>query len=160
MLGLVVVSNAYPLREAIVRPVAQEIMRIFGIAVIAGGLAAALALLFVPLSVGRTSEGSTVLESFCGPGATSDNAIQVRIDPGIVNTGGIPGAPAAPAAEQRQLEQFCTREADTRLTEAGVTAAVALILGIGATTLSRRSGTRTPEFRPPVQPWAPGPPSV
>jgi hypothetical protein len=157
MLGSVIVSNAYPLREATVRPVAQEFMRICGIAVLAGGIAAALALLFVPLSVGRTTAGTTILQSFCGPGATSDNAVQVRIDPGIVNTGGIPGEPAAPAAEQRQLEQFCTREADTRLTEAGVTAAIALILGIGATMLSRRSRTRTPELRPPVQSWAPGP---
>ena len=133
-------------------------MRICGIAVMAGGLAALLALLFVPLSVARTSQGSTVLESFCGPGTTSDNAIQVRIDPGIVNTGH-PGEPGlAPAAEQRQLEQFCARQADTRLTEAGVTAVVALIVGIGAAALSRRSGTRTPQLQPPpVPPWAPGP---
>jgi hypothetical protein len=151
---LVLVSNAYPLREATVRPVTQEIMRICGIAILAGGIAAALALLFVPLSVGRTTEGSTILQSFCGPGATSDNAVQVRIDPGIVNTGGIPGEPAAPAAQQRQLTAFCTRQADTRLTEAAVTAAVALILGIGATMLSRRSGPRIP---PPMPPWAPGP---
>jgi len=151
----VIVSNAYPFREATVRPVAQEIMRICGIAVVAGGIAAALALLFVPLAVGRASEASTTLESFCGPGLTSDNAVQVRIDPGIVNTGGVPGQPTAPATEQRQLEQFCTGEADTRLTEAGVTAAVALILGFGATALSRRSPSA--EFQAPMQPWAPGP---
>src|ERR1022692_811233 len=148
------------LREATVRPVAQEIMRICGIAVLAGGMAAALALIFVPLSGGRTTAGATVVGGFWGRGPSSDNAVQVRMDRGIVNTGGIPGEPAAPAAEQRQLERFCTREADTRLTEAAVTAAGALILGIGATTLSRRSGTRTPEFRPPMQPWASGPPSV
>jgi hypothetical protein len=138
-----------------VRPVAREIVRICGIAVVAGGVAAALALLFVPLSVGRTAEGSTTLESFCGPGLTSDSAVQVRIDPGIVNTGGSPGQ-VTPAAQQQQLERFCTGEADTRLTEAGVTAAVALALGIGMAALARR--TRTPQVRPPVAPGAPQPP--
>ena len=133
------------------RPVAREIIRICGVAVVAGGVAAALALLFVPLGLQRTSTSL----GFCGPGLTSDNAIQVRIDPGIVNTGGTPGE-AGPVSEQQKFEQFCTGEANTRLAEAGITAAVAVILGIGATVLVRRSGTQ--ELRPPLQqPWAPGP---
>jgi hypothetical protein len=136
-----------------VRPVAREIIRICGVAVVAGGLAAALALVFVPLGLERTAAAV----GFCGPGATSDNALQVGIDPGIVNTGGGSLSQAVPAADQQRLEQFCAGEADTRLTEAAVTAAVALILGIGVPVLvSRRSGT--PSFRPPGQPWAPGPP--
>jgi hypothetical protein len=135
------------------RPVAREILRICGVAVVAGGLAAALALIFVPLGLERSA---TTL-GFCGPGATSDNALQVRIDPGIVNTGGGPGQ-ATPAAQQQQLEQFCTGEADTRLTQAAVTAAAALILGIGGPVLARRRSV-APSFRPPpVPPWAPGPP--
>jgi len=138
-----------------VRPVAREIIRLCAVAIVAGGLAAALALLFGPLSVGRTVEGSTTFESFCGPGLTSDNAVQVRIDPGIVNTGGTAGQSES-AAEQQQLERFCTGEADTRVTEGIITAAVALIVGIGLPVLARRS--RTPELRPPVEPWAPGPP--
>jgi hypothetical protein len=104
----------------------REILRLGGVAVVVGGLAAALALLFVPLGlqVSSTSVG------YCGPGLTSDNALQVRLDPGIVNTGGTPGQSAAPAAEQQQLQQFCTSEADHQLVEAAITAGVALLLGL------------------------------
>jgi hypothetical protein len=141
--------------EATVRLIAREIIRICGVAVVAAGLAAALALIFVPLGLERSA---TTL-GFCGPGATSDNAFQVRIDPGIVNTGGAPGQ-AAPVKQQQQLEEFCTGEADTRLTEAAVTAAVALILGIGVPVLaSKRNKTSSLRRPPPMQPWAPRPPS-
>jgi hypothetical protein len=136
-----------------VRPAAREIIRICGVAVVAGGLAAALALLFVPLGLERTATSV----GFCGPGLTSDNALQVGIDPGIVNTGSVPGQAAVPAAEQRQLEQFCAGEADTRLIEAAVVAGLALILGIGVPVLVSRR-TTTPAFRAPVEPWVPGPP--
>ncbi len=108
------------------RATGREILRLGGVAVIVGGLAAALALLFVPLGVQRVS-GAVV--GFCGPGLTSDNAIQVRLDPGVVNTGGSPGQ-LVPAAEQRQLERFCTREANTRLVQALATAVVALLAGV------------------------------
>ena len=64
-----------------------------------GGLAAALALVFIPLRLVAVTGGI----GYCGPGLSSDNAVQVRLDPGIVNTGGGAGQ-QAPAAAQRQLE--------------------------------------------------------
>jgi len=103
----------------------REILRLGGVAVVVGGLAAALALLFVPLGVQVTSTST----GFCGPGYSSDNALQIRVDPGIVNTGGTPGQQAAPATEQQQLQQFCTSEADHQLVEAAIIAAAALVLG-------------------------------
>ncbi|HUY48619.1 MAG TPA: hypothetical protein VMV92_23350 [Streptosporangiaceae bacterium] len=116
----------------------REIVRLCGVAVLVGGLAAALALLFVPL--GLEVSGTTV--GYCGPGATSDNAAQVRLDPGIVNTGGSPGQ-SVPAAEQQQLEQFCIGEADTKLVEAAATAAVALLLGLPMISRGSRQSARS-----------------
>ena len=100
-------------------------LRLCGVAIIAGGLAAALTLIFVPLRVIAVSK---TVAGYCGPGLTSDSAVQVRMDPGVVNTGG--SGPAAPLAEQRQLERLCTSEADGRLTGAAIIAAVALGLGL------------------------------
>ena len=82
----------------------RDFLRLCGVALVVGGLAAALTLLFIPLSLPRTSTGVAV--GYCGPGLTSDNAVQVRLDPGIVNTGGSPGQ-AGTAAQQRQFEQLC-----------------------------------------------------
>ena len=64
----------------------RDFLRLCGVAIVVGGLAAALTLLFIPLSVQRDSSGQII--GWCGPGLHSDNALQVRIDPGIVNTGG------------------------------------------------------------------------
>jgi hypothetical protein len=105
----------------------REMLRLGGVAVLVGGLAAALALLFVPLGL----QVSSTAVGYCGPGLTSDNALQVRLDPGIVNTGGTPGqSQSVPVAEQQQLEQFCTAEADHQLVEAAIIAGVALLLGL------------------------------
>ena len=109
------------------RPAGREFLRLFGVAIVVGGLAAALTLLFIPLSVQRASSG--VVTGFCGPGLTSDNAVQVRLDPGIVNTGGSPGQ-AGTLAQQQQFEQFCTHEADNQLIEAAVVAVLALLVGL------------------------------
>jgi hypothetical protein len=78
---------------------------------------------------------------YCGPGFSSDNAVQVRLDPGVVNTGG--SGPPAPLAEQRQLERLCTNQADGRLTEAAIIAVVALALGLPLIVLGRRQPTRS-----------------
>jgi hypothetical protein len=105
----------------------REILRLGGVAVLVGGLAAALALIFVPLGV----QVSSTSVGYCGPGVTSDNAFQVRLDPGIVNTGGSPAqSQSVPVAVQQQLQQFCTGEADHQLVEAGITAGLALLLGL------------------------------
>jgi hypothetical protein len=116
----------------------REVLRLCGVAIIVGGLAAALALIFVPLRVVPVSQ--TVV-GYCGPGFSSGNAVQVRLNPGVVNTGG--SGPAAPLAEQRQLERLCTSEADGRLTEAAIIAAVALVLGLPLVVLGSRQPTRS-----------------
>ncbi len=109
------------------RSAGREFLRLCGVAIVVGGLAAALTLLFIPLSVQRASSGA--IAGFCGPGRTSDNAVQVRLDPGIVTTGGRPGQ-AGSAAQQQQLQQFCTHEADGQLIESAVIAVLALLIGL------------------------------
>ena len=103
-----------------------------GVAVVVGGLAAALALLLIPLRLVAVTGGV----GYCGPGLSSDNAVQVRANPGIVNTGG--GGQPAPAAAQRQLEQVCTNQANGRLIAAAGTAAVALVVGVPLIAIGRR----------------------
>jgi hypothetical protein len=110
----------------------RSAVRLCGVAVIAGGLAAALALLFIPLRVVAVTGGI----GYCGPGLHSDSAVQVRLDPGIVNTGG--GGQQATAAQQQQLAQVCTRQANGRLVGAASTAAVALVLGLPMIAVGRR----------------------
>jgi hypothetical protein len=111
----------------------RSAVRLCGVAVVAGGLAAALALLFIPLRVVAVSGGI----GYCGPGLHSDNAIQVRLNPGIVNTGSSGGQQASPA-QQAQLEQVCRSQADGRLIGAAGTAAVALVLGLPLIAVGRR----------------------
>jgi len=113
-------------------------VRLCGVAIIAGGLAAALALIFVPL---RVIAVSSSVVGYCGPGLSSDSAVQVRLDPGIVNTGG--SGSAAPLAQQRQLERLCTNQANGRLTEAAIIAAVALGLGLPLIAVGSRHRTRS-----------------
>ena len=104
-----------------------------GVAVLVGGVAAALALALIPLRLVAITGGI----GYCGPGLSSDNAVQVRADPGVVNTGGGAGQPA-PAAVQRQLEQVCTSQANGRLIAAAGTAAVALVAGLPLIAVGRR----------------------
>jgi hypothetical protein len=103
-----------------------------GVAIVVGGLAAALALALIPLRLVAVTGGI----GYCGPGLSSDNAVQVRADPGVVNTGGS-GQPAS-AAAQRQLEQVCTSQANGRLIAAAGTAAVALVAGLPLIAVGRR----------------------
>jgi|HubBroStandDraft_3_1064219.scaffolds.fasta_scaffold12108_3 hypothetical protein len=104
-----------------------------GVAVVVGGLAAALALVLIPLRLVAVTGGI----GYCGPGLSSDNAVQIRADPGIVNTGGGAGQ-QAPAAAQRQLEHVCTSQANGRLIAAAGTAAVALVVGVPLIAVGRR----------------------
>ena len=120
------------------RSAGREFLRLCGVAIIVGGLAAALALIFVPL---RVVPVSRTIIGYCGPGFSSDNAVQVRMNPGVVNTGG--SGPPAPLAEQRQLERLCTSQADGRLTEAAIIAVVALVLGLPLIVLGRGQPTRS-----------------
>jgi hypothetical protein len=115
------------------RSTGREFLSLCGVAVLVGGLAAALALLFIPLRLVVVPGGI----GYCGPGLSSDNALQVRVNPGIVNTGG-GGGPQASAAQQRQLEQVCTHQANGRVIAATSTAAVALVLGVPLIAVGRR----------------------
>ena len=105
----------------------RDFRRLCGVAIVVGGLAAALTLLLIPLSVQRAPTGAVT--GWCGPGHASDNAIQVRLDPGIVNTGGSPGQAVSPALD-KEFEQFCTHQADGQLIEAAVIAVLALLVGL------------------------------
>ena len=111
----------------------RAFLSLCGVAVVVGGLAAALALLFIPLRLVAMTGGNV---GYCGPGLSSDNAVQVRADPGVVNTGG--SGPQAPAAAQRQLERVCTSQANGRLIAAAGTAAVALVAGLPLIAVGRR----------------------
>ena len=115
------------------RSTGREFLSLCGVAVLVGGLAAALALLFIPLRLVAVPGGI----GYCGPGLSSDSALQVRVNPGIVNTGG-GGGQQASAAQQRQLEQVCTRQANGRVIAATGTAAVALVLGVPLIVVGRR----------------------
>ena len=62
------------------RSAGREFLRLCGVAIVVGGLAAALTLLVVPLSVQRAPAGAVM--GYCGPGYASDNAVQVRLQVG------------------------------------------------------------------------------
>ena len=115
------------------RSTSRAFLSLCGVAVVAAGLAAGLALLFIPLRLVAVSGGI----GYCGPGYSSDSALQVRVNPGIVNTGG-GGGQQAPAAAQRQLEQVCASQANGRLIAAAGTAAVALVIGLPLIAVGRR----------------------
>ena len=115
------------------RSTGRAVLSLCGVAVVVGGLAAALALLFIPLRLVPVSGNI----GYCGPGLSSDNALQVRVNPGIVNSGG-GGGQQAPAAAQRQLEQLCASQANGRLVAAVGTAAVTLVIGLPLIAIGRR----------------------
>jgi len=115
----------------------RTVLRLCGVAIIAGGLAAALALIFVPLRLVPVS--GTI--GYCGPGLSSDNALQVRMNPAVVNSGDT--GPPAPLAERRQLERLCVSAADGQLTEAAAVAAVALVLGVPLIAVGSRQPARS-----------------
>jgi hypothetical protein len=114
------------------RSAGRTFLSLCGVAVVVGGLAAALALVLIPLRLVAVTGGV----GYCGPGFSSDNAVQVRVNPGIVNTGG--SGQQAPAAAQRQLERVCTSQANGRLIVAAGTAAVALVAGLPMIAVGRR----------------------
>jgi energy-converting hydrogenase Eha subunit A len=114
------------------RSAGRTFLSLCGVAVVVGGLAAALTLVLIPLRVVAVTGGI----GYCGPGLSSDNAVQVRANPGIVNTGG--SGQQAPAATQRQLERVCTSQANGRLVAAAGIAAVALVVGLPMIAVGRR----------------------
>ena len=136
-------------------PVAARVLSLAGFALIVGGLAAALTmLLLLPLPT-LTAGGSAV--AWCGPGETSASALQVRLDPGIVNTGSIPGQPEASQAEQKALTRVCSTVADNRITEAAAVAVITVVLGIGISLVARRPRAAPSGDYP--QPWGAPPAS-
>jgi len=128
-------------------------VRLCGVAIAVGGLAAALALLFIPLRLVAVSGGI----GYCGPGFSSDSALQVRLNPGIVNTGGSGGQQVS-VAQQQDLERVCTQQADRRLVVAAATAAVALIMGLPMIAAGRRQDSISESSAGPSSLGSSGPP--
>lgn len=87
------------------------------------GVVVALVLLLWPLPV---VEGT----GYCGPAATSDSAVEVRLHPGIVNEGG--GGAAEDASQAALLQDLCVGEANDRLREAGIVFGAAVVLAFAA----------------------------
>jgi hypothetical protein len=129
-------------------PVAARMLGLAGFALIVGGLVAAVTLLLLPLPT-LTAGGSDA--AWCGPGETSVSALRVRLDPGIVNTGSIPGQPEASQAEQQALIRVCSSVADNRITEAAAVAVITVALGIGISLVARRTRAAPSGGYP--QPW-------
>jgi hypothetical protein len=129
-------------------PVAARMLSLAGFALIVGGLVAAVTLLLLPLPT-LTAGGSDI--AWCGPGETSVSALQVRLDPGIVNTGSIPGQATASQTEQQTLIRVCSTVADNRITEAAAAAAITVALGIGISLVARRARAAPSGGYP--QPW-------
>lgn len=117
-------------------PAARRVLNLVGLVIALGGVIAALTLLFIPLPP-ITTLGTAV--AWCGPSATSDNALQVRIDPAIVNTGTIAGSGTPSQSQQAALIQVCTGEADSRITDAAVVALAAIAFGFGVPLIARRA---------------------
>lgn len=97
----------------------------------ASGVIAALAFMLWPLPTVDAFGGPV---AWCGPGTTSASALRVATRPDVVNEGGGDATP-----EQRDmLEQVCVGEAQTRMTQAAISAAAGLLLGGALYTMGRK----------------------
>lgn len=83
---------------------------------------------------------------YCGPGATSDSAIEVKLNPGVVLQGAPPDQ-NADASASAFLQGACVGEANDRLREAGVTFGIAALVAVGAGFAPRLTAFR-PAGRP------------
>jgi len=96
---------------------------------------AAFLLAFIPLPTQQVGFGT----AFCGPGAASEAAVLVLINPDSVNSGdAASGADTSTPAYQQQAEQFkalCTGVATSRLQECAVLLAVGAALAIASVAL-------------------------
>jgi len=93
---------------------------------------AAFLLAFIPLPTQQVGFGT----AWCGPGAASESAVLVLINPDSVNSGdAASGADTSTPAYQQQAEQFkalCTGVATSRLQECAVLLAVGAALAIAS----------------------------
>ena len=96
---------------------------------------AAFLLAFIPLPTQQVGFGT----AWCGPGAASESAVLVLINPDSVNSGdAASGADTSTPAYQQQAEQFkalCTGVATSRLQECAVLLAVGAALAITSVAL-------------------------
>lgn len=114
--------------------------------VAAAGLLFAVAwALVVPLPA-VSALGTTV--AWCGPGAQSDPAMIVWVDPPVVNE----GERGQPAAALQGLETLCTGMAHGRVMEAGAAALLGIGSAVSAVLLLRRP--QPPYWPPPTPPAA------
>jgi hypothetical protein len=78
---------------------------------------------------------------WCGPGATSDNAIQVLLDPNAVNEAG-GTVQSSDYAAQMALRSYCVGEARTRFIQSGLSVAAGTIVGLGLCAIISLTGFR------------------
>ena len=107
-----------------------------GVALLLVGVMAAAIFVLLPLPTLNAFGGQT---GWCGPGRQSTNALQVRLNPDVVNQGS-----GGTAADQQAFKDFCVGEADNRLMEAGLALLTGLVLGGAAVIAStqQRKGER------------------
>lgn len=80
-------------------------------------------------------------EAFCGPGTTSDSALEVRINPDVVNTG--PGSDSVSAADKSALRSVCLSAADRRIIEVAVLVGASLLIGGAGPVVARKAWHRS-----------------
>jgi hypothetical protein len=105
-----------------------------------GGAALAGAALLMLLPLPRQDLGILNGTLYCGPGASSDSALQVMINPDVVNQGdpvSLPSAGQSPTAEQqanarqhRVNIQVCQNAAKTRFILAAAAVIFAIAVGL------------------------------
>lgn len=126
-------NPAYPVNPASPAPQRRSLARPVQLAIAAAGLLAAALFLLLPLP---TLDVLGTPVGFCGPGPTSDNALQVLVDPTVVSGQGDKESVDSGSA----LRTYCLDKAKSRGYYGLATGAggVVLALGIAYAQASRR----------------------
>ncbi|WP_134667867.1 hypothetical protein [Amycolatopsis sp. CFH S0078] len=114
---------------------------------IAAVLAVAAAILLLVLPVPVQDIGVFNDPVYCGPGATTDNALQIMADPQRVNTD--PGVPIAKPANQAEADretarkvhnvEICQSAAKTRFVWAAVAVMFAVVVGLAVPSILKEN---------------------
>jgi hypothetical protein len=126
--GVAICPVCWPVTETKTR-VASHWRVILTVGMVAGvGLVfAAFLMAFIPLP---TQEGGF---GWCGPGASSESAVVVRINPDSVNSGfGVDTSTPEYQQQARQFKALCEGVADTRLQECAVLLFVGAALAVAS----------------------------
>lgn len=114
---------------------ARRVFISLGAALVLVGLVAALVLALRPLPTLSEWDGQV---GWCGPGSKSSNALQVWLNPDIVN-------PNTGEFHNQILKDFCVGEANNRMTEAALGLIAALVPGGAVMFVSGSFVRRAPE---------------